>query len=109
MDSESYDTLSGVLNRLKAKGYVEDFNLNHNCIECKAQNLQLFPANFIIDSYYRFEGASNPDDNSIVYAISSKDGLKGTLVDAYGVYSSNLNEEMIEKLRVAKPSPSDSI
>ena len=108
MANDTYETLSGALKGPKAKGYVEDFNLKENYIECKARNLQLYPANFIIDSFYRFEGASNPDDNSIVYAISSKDGLKGTLVDAYGVYSSNLNEEMIKKLKVARPSPTDS-
>jgi hypothetical protein len=47
---------------------------------------------------YRFEGDSNPDDSSIVYAISSNTGLKGTLVDAYGAYSENLNFDMAKKL-----------
>ena len=106
MGNDTYETLSAALNGLHAKGYVEDFNLKDNCIECKSRNLQLYPEDFIIDSFYRFEGASNPADNSIVYAISSKDGLKGTLVDAYGVYSSNLNDEMVRKLQIARPNPS---
>ena len=77
-----------------------DFNLKSECIECNSHSLQLYPADFIVDKFFRFEGASNPDDSAIVYAISSKDGLKGTVVDAYGVYADSLTTEMIEKLRI---------
>ena len=31
---------------------------------------------------------------------SSKEGIKGLLVDAYGMYSESLNEEMIQKLTI---------
>jgi hypothetical protein len=79
-----------------------DFNLKPDCIACKAPNIQLYPDEFIIDKFFRFEGASNPDDNAIVYAISSKDGLKGTLVDAYGVYADSLTTEMIKKLKILR-------
>lgn len=48
---------------------------------------------------YPFEGMSNPDDNSIVFAISSHSGVKGVLVDAYGMYAENINEAMRLKLR----------
>jgi hypothetical protein len=37
--------------------------------------------------FYRFEGESNPSDSSIVYALESSDGEKGTLVDGYGTSS----------------------
>jgi hypothetical protein len=35
----------------------------------------------------RFEGASDPADNTILYVIETNDGIKGTLVDAYGSYA----------------------
>jgi len=41
----------------------------------------------MIREYHRFEGVSDPDDMSIVYAIESQSGTRGTLVDAFGVYS----------------------
>jgi hypothetical protein len=97
---ESYPTLSEALNGLKSKGYTYDFNLATENLECKELNLRLHPEDFVIDEVYRFEGASNPDDNSIVYAISSKDGLKGTLVNAYGVYADSMTDDMIAKLRI---------
>jgi len=99
---ETYETITDAINGLKVKGYVEDFNLQPDFIECKNLNLTLYPSDFTIDNFYRFEGASNPDDNSIVYAISSKQGLKGTLVNAYGVYADTLTDEMVKKLQIAR-------
>ncbi len=99
---KKYRTLSETINDLKKRGYNEDLNLKSTCIECPARNLQLNPEDFTIDEFYRFEGMSDPSDNSIVYAISSKAGMKGVLVDAYGVYAENLNEAMIKKLRIQR-------
>ncbi|WP_276370462.1 phosphoribosylpyrophosphate synthetase [Chryseolinea sp. H1M3-3] len=97
-----YATLSEALNALKNRGYREDFNLKPHCIECASLSLELHPENFTVDEFHRFEGMSNPDDNSIVFAISSKDGIKGTLVDAYGMYADNLSESMIKKLAIKR-------
>ncbi|HEY0744648.1 MAG TPA: phosphoribosylpyrophosphate synthetase [Chryseosolibacter sp.] len=99
---KSYTTLSETLNDLKKRGYSEDFNITPTCLECSSLNLQLHPEDFKVDEYHRFEGMSNPDDNAIVFAISSNDGVKGTLVDAYGVYAENLTDAMIRKLAVAR-------
>tara|TARA_R110001592_G_scaffold64751_9_gene198918 strand:+ start:5021 stop:5344 length:324 start_codon:yes stop_codon:yes gene_type:complete len=96
----SYDTLSEATNALIKKGYTEDLNLKPDCLECLTSKLQLHPEDFEVDAFYRFEGMSDPDDNSIVYAISSKHGIKGILVDAYGLYSSSLNEAMVQKLKM---------
>lgn len=96
----SYDTLSEATNALRRDGYVEDLNLKPECLECLTSKLRLHPEDFEIDAFYRFEGMSNPDDNSIVYAISGNNGIKGILVDAYGVYSISLNQTMIQKLKM---------
>lgn len=99
----NYDTLSQAVNSLKKRGYTENFNLKPFCLECPSLALQLFPEQFAIDEYYRFEGNSDPTDNSIVYAISANDNsVKGVLVDAYGVYAENITSAMAEKLKVEK-------
>jgi hypothetical protein len=100
----SYTTLSEAVRDLKKRGYTEDFNLEPHCISSSSLNLQVKPENFTVDEFHRFEGMSNPDDNSIIYAISATDGTKGTLVDAYGMYSENLTEPMIRKLAVKHES-----
>ncbi len=96
----AYTTLTEAINGLRKLGYTEDFNLKPTCLECAPLDLKLHPEDFKVDEFHRFEGMSNPDDNAIVFAISSKDGLKGTLVDAYGLYSENLTDAMVRKLAV---------
>jgi hypothetical protein len=98
---KNYTTLSEATNDLKKRGYTEDFNLQPHCIESSTHSLKLHPEDFKVDEFHRFEGMSNTDDNSIVFAISSKDGVKGVLVDAYGVYAENLSESMIRKLSIS--------
>ena len=94
-----YDTLSEAINDLKTKGYTYDFNLKTESLQCAALKIEIHPEDFDVDQSYRFEGMSSTDDNSVLYAISSKNGMKGLLVDAYGVYAENISEEMRRKLR----------
>lgn len=97
---EQYDTLTEAIEALRLQGYIEDFNLQTNCIDCRLGELRLHPDEFDIDKLFRFYGPSDPDDESILYAISSqKYGLKGILVDGYGATSDPLTVEMVEKLR----------
>ncbi len=97
-----YTSLSEATNDLKARGYTHDFNLKPDCIECDSLQLQLSPEKFTVDEFHRFEGMSSTDDNSIVFAITSDQGVKGVLVDAYGVYASSLNDDMIKKLSIRR-------
>jgi len=97
---KTFDTLTEAINDLKGRGYKNDFNLHPDRIECSALTLKLTPEEFHVDEVHRFEGMTNPDDNTVLYAISSTKGVKGLLVDAYGVYSESLSSIMIEKLRV---------
>ncbi|MBX2966769.1 MAG: phosphoribosylpyrophosphate synthetase [Cyclobacteriaceae bacterium] len=97
---KAYESLSIALNALQEKGYTHDFNLHPDCIECRPLKLQLAPEEFHVDEVHRFEGMTSPDDNSILFAISSTSGIKGVLVDAYGVYADAVNPAMIQKLRI---------
>jgi len=96
---KNYDTLSEAIKDLQKRGYSYDFNLTPECLECASLKLEINPEDFEVDEIYRFEGMSSTDDNSILYAISSKNGTKGLLVDAYGVYAENISEAMRKKLR----------
>ena len=99
MTTYAYDTLSEAIDDLKTRGYDLDFNLAEKCLECPQLEASYPPSEFEVKEVYRFEGISNPDDMSVVYAIESNDGKKGTLVDAYGAYSDPLSADMIEKLK----------
>lgn len=96
-----YVTLSETIDDLRKEGYVEDFNLRQNCLECRNGDFKVFAEDFKIDKFFRFEGESNPSDSAILYAISSdRHQLKGVLVNAYGIYSETLTDEMLRKLEM---------
>lgn len=102
-------TVSEVLNTLKSKGYIVDFNLDDNCLICHSNSLKIHPEEFVVDKHYRFEGISDPADEAIVYAISStKHNIKGTLVDGYGISSDKLTSDMIKALTEKRPSEHSS-
>lgn len=93
-----YNDLLEAINGLKEQGYTVDFNLAENFLMCLASNRKWKPEDFKVDTFYRFEGMSNPDDNSILYAISAPDGVKGTLVNSYGVYAESASTPLLQKL-----------
>jgi hypothetical protein len=93
-------TLSEAMAELRKRGYKEDFNLRKDCIDCQAGKFVLYPEDFNIDRFYRFEGDSDPADEAILYAISSKKhDLKGVLVNGYGTSADTLTNSMLQKLR----------
>lgn len=97
---KTFDTLSEAIRSLKAQGYTNDFNLHPEWIECPPLRLKLAPEQFHVDQFHRFEGMTNPDDSSILFAISSSTGVKGLLIDAYGPYAESLSPLMIQKLTI---------
>ena len=96
----TYDTVSEAVNGLKKRGYTIDFNLEQNGIRCDEMPQPLKPSEFEITEMYRFEGDSNPDDEAVVYAIESRQGKKGVLVNGFGVSANAMGSELIEKLRI---------
>jgi hypothetical protein len=96
----NYESLVDALDDLRKRGYAADFATEQMCLYCGDLDLRLHPEDFNIDEVYRFEGDSSADDSAVLYAITSTSGLKGTLVDGYGIYNDNLSFEMARKLQM---------
>ena len=78
------ETLAGAIDQLARRGFTQSLSVTGN----RLRVVETFrPEDVVIREYRRFEGVSDPDDMSIVYAIEALGGTRGTLVDAYGVYS----------------------
>lgn len=75
-----YATVIEALKILKEKGYAYDYNINDKEI---IDN----PEDFTIEEIYRYEGETNPDDESMVYGIKSKSGKKGVYVCGFAANS----------------------
>jgi hypothetical protein len=94
-----YDTLSQAVNALQKQGYTYNFSVTSDCLHCAEHELSLTPDEFEIDEVHRFEGETNPSDQSVLYAVSSKDKkIKGLIVNAYGIYSDDISAAIVEKL-----------
>lgn len=88
-DKEEERSLVNVENMLTKSGYVHDFKVTDGRLHTldPATTKSYTPDEVTIVDFYRFEGESNPDDMSILYAIEANDGVKGTIASAYGVYA----------------------
>lgn len=96
----SYETLSLAIKDFQNKGYTVDFNLDENFLESKSNKRKWKPEELTVVDFFRFEGESNPADNSILYIIETNDGFKGLLVDSYGAQRGAISSEMIQKLKM---------
>ena len=96
----TYDTVTEAIQGLRDRGFTTDFNLKENCIVCNDEKFN--PADFAIVEFYRFEGESDPSDEAVVYAIESNIGMKGVLVNGYGISSEEMSDEMAQKLKMHK-------
>ncbi len=98
----SYTSLAEAITNLQLEGFTADFNLCDAGVENKHKKEVHSADELNVVKYYRFEGMSNPDDNTILYVIETNSGEKGLLMDAYGAYSGNVSKELMDKLKMAR-------
>jgi hypothetical protein len=91
-------SLSYVMNKAVEDGYKANFEATKKGIKEIDSGKVYEPETLHVVNFYRFEGASDPADNSILYVIEANDGVKGTLVDAYGAYSDPDVDKVIKKI-----------
>jgi hypothetical protein len=80
--------LQKCLKKLETQGYVDQFKVDKKLLLSLTDEKKKYkPKDVTAANFYRFEGNTDPEDMSILYAIETTDGNKGTLIDAYGHYS----------------------
>jgi hypothetical protein len=88
-----YETVADALRDLRERGYEATFDSASSCLYCGDFDVRQDPEDFHIDEMYRFEDGCSVDEGSIVYAITSNTGVKGTLVDARSSAVCKLSDE----------------
>lgn len=91
-----------LMTNLEKHGYTEQFRVQHKKLESLTTGKTYNCEDVKAVNFYRFEGISDPDDMSILYAIETCDGAKGTLTDAYGHYSDEDTGEFMKQVEIAK-------
>ena len=88
MENNKYSSVMDAINKLKERGYEQDFMQKEGMLCTFESCSRLYePKEVTLVEFHRLEGITNPDDMAIVYVIETQDGVKGTIVNAYGAYS----------------------
>lgn len=88
-----YTTVLEALDDLKEKGFEHDFNLHTESIKENSNE-------FKVVHVYRYEGDSDPDEESVVYGIISTEGKKGVFVSGFSANSDAEAVNILEKLYI---------
>ena len=93
-------TLSQIMEKLREKGITDEIRMNHNKQIVVTGTDKFYTAKDLkIIHSYRFEGASDPDDNAVLYLVEDKQGNKAMIIDSYGAESNYEGPEFDTFLR----------
>ncbi|SDM81878.1 hypothetical protein SAMN05421813_12450 [Daejeonella rubra] len=96
----NYKNLLEAVDGLRNRGFTFDFQYQDSCLHCDKISEKFAADDLMITEYYRFEGMSDPEDSSVIYALESKDGHKGIIIDAYGAYSDEHISAFLSNVKV---------
>lgn len=90
------------LRKLEAQGYLDQYKVENGKLHDLSNDKKYKSKDVKAINFYRFEGISNPDDMSILYAIETVDGRRGTLIDAYGLYADEELGRFMQEVEINK-------
>lgn len=102
----AYPTLDRALEDLVRRGFTTPLRVVDGRLSVVGTGETLGRAGLVIREFHRFEGISDPDDMAILYAIEGAGGVRGTLADAFGVYSDPAVSAALEGVPI-RPRPTD--
>jgi hypothetical protein len=91
-------TLLTCISKAKTDGYTYDLEVTESGLHVKDDEHYYSSEQVAINDFYRFEGASDPSENSILYLVETNDGKKGILINAYGAYADPILAAFIEQV-----------
>lgn len=96
--NNQYSTLVEALKNLGNRGYTHNYRVNRYGQLEENKTVQYLPSEVELHEFHRFEGETNPSDMSIVYAVKTNSGEKGTVVDSYGVDGSEVTSKFMNDI-----------
>jgi len=93
-----YNDLADAVESMKEKGFTHTYKLSDNVITCSAMDREFDVKELTIVETYSHQSDTDPANESSVYCIESKDGIKGTLIIGFGMYSDPTKANLIDRL-----------
>jgi hypothetical protein len=92
---------------LQERGFTANFEFIDGFFRDLSSGRTFRADELTIVEHHRFEGSSDPDDLSICYALEARDGTRGVLVDAYGVYANPEVSEFLTRVPIHEENQAD--
>ena len=96
--NNQYGTLMEAINTLQKRGYTHNFSIDEDGRMVEGSHRFFHPSQVVLHEFHRFEGMTNPSDMSILYVVETDSGLKGTIVDSYGVNGTDYVSAFMNKV-----------
>jgi hypothetical protein len=82
---DSMETLAEAMERLRRAGFEDSFRAEGHALRALAAGRRFEPEDLVVEDIVRFEGASDPDDEAILFALRTRSGdVRGTWATSYG-------------------------
>lgn len=103
MSRVEFSTVAEALDSLADRGFVEELEPAGDRVRSRQTGITFASDEMMIVEVHRFEGHTDPQDMSVVYAIETKSGVRGVIVDAFGAYGSAEVGEALRMIRMHEP------
>lgn len=94
------DTLSERMHHLRDNGWTGQFSIEDGAIHCHECARDATPEDVVVDQFNRFEGQSDPGDESILFAITMPCGHRGALPVSFGKDAEPEDADVARRLRL---------
>ena len=95
----SFSTLTDAIAAFDARGYLEIFRADPEGLRASHEDRIFPPSELQVDGRARIEGDSNPDEETIVFALRDpKTDLKGTFIAIFGPNVDPIDAAAIQSL-----------
>jgi len=98
-----YQTVADAVRDLEKRGFTANFEMIDKKFQAAGSGRTFMSGDLKIVEHYRFEGASDPEELAVVYAIQAVDGTRGNLVDAYGAYANPDLSAFLKDVPISEP------
>ena len=104
MSAKLYTSLAEAIQGLKKRGFTANVEFLDQAFRDVNSGRTSNAEDLTIVEHYRFEGSSDPDDMSVIYAIESDEGTQGIIADAFGVYANPELGGFLNNVRIRENS-----
>lgn len=99
-------TVNETIDDLNRRGFTGHFGVTADGLREFGTGVTFRATELWICECFRFERDSDPGEMAIVYAIETETGVRGTLIDAFGIYSDPAISEFMSRVATGQAAES---